>query len=242
MQGWIWGEAARSFWSGYCIKQFLPALRKAAPKEGTDLSAPIESCSPIPMWHWGQTRLSIESTAFWTLPWWTWETSRCTWGRQPVTAGRHNSQITTVCRWSGIDVRNPTMVVETNKCFVWVLCWPIIGHQCEQDQGGGVWETPQCNAIVHIQRDNHWAGSIIQILGLRVTLYKRHGSSHSQIDCWWEEGTVCIMLEMQWSEHNRSGSNVSVVRLIGMPSTELCMRGVDRLYRGERVATSRTST
>jgi hypothetical protein len=39
-----------------------------------------------------------------------------------------------------------------------------------------------------------------------------------------------------------SGSNVSVVRLTGTPSTELCMRGVDRLYRGERVATSRTST
>jgi hypothetical protein len=35
---------------------------------------------------------------------------------------------------------------------------------------------------------------------------------------------------------------VSVVRLTGMPSTELCMRGVDKLYRGKRVATSRTIT
>ncbi len=26
-----------------------------------------------------------------------------------------------------------------------------------------------------------------------------------------------------------------VVRLTGMPSTELCMRGVDKLYRGERL-------
>ncbi len=33
-----------------------------------------------------------------------------------------------------------------------------------------------------------------------------------------------------------------VVRFTGTPSTELCMQGVDRLYRGERVATSRTST
>jgi hypothetical protein len=44
------------------------------------------------------------------------------------------------------------------------LCWTTIGHQCEQDQGGGVWKTPQCSAIVHIQRDNHWAGLIIQII------------------------------------------------------------------------------
>jgi len=35
---------------------------------------------------------------------------------------------------------------------------------------------------------------------------------------------------------------VLVVRLTGTPGTELCMRGVDMLYRGERVATSRTST
>jgi len=35
---------------------------------------------------------------------------------------------------------------------------------------------------------------------------------------------------------------VLVVRLIGTSSTELCMQGVDRLYMGERVATSRTST
>jgi len=34
---------------------------------------------------------------------------------------------------------------------------------------------------------------------------------------------------------------VLVVRLIGTPSTELCMRGVDKLYMGERVATSRAS-
>ncbi len=33
-----------------------------------------------------------------------------------------------------------------------------------------------------------------------------------------------------------------VVRLTGTPSTVLCMRGVDRLYMGERVATGRTST
>jgi len=34
---------------------------------------------------------------------------------------------------------------------------------------------------------------------------------------------------------------VPVVRLTGTPNTELCMRGVDKLYRGERVATSRAS-
>ncbi len=42
--------------------------------------------------------------------------------------------------------------------------------------------------------------------------------------------------------NDRFGSNVSIVRLTSTPSTELCMRGVDRLYKGERVATSRTST
>ncbi len=33
-----------------------------------------------------------------------------------------------------------------------------------------------------------------------------------------------------------------VVQLTGTPSTELCMRVVDRLYMGEKVATSRIST
>ncbi len=125
--------------------------------------------SPVLMWHWGQTRLSTKPIAFWTLPWWTWEAFRCTWWRQPATAGRHSSQITVVCKWFGIDVRDPTRVAETNRCSIWILCWTTIGHQCEQDQGGGVWEMLQCNARVHIQRDNHWAGSIIQIPGLRVT-------------------------------------------------------------------------
>jgi hypothetical protein len=36
--------------------------------------------------------------------------------------------------------------------------------------------------------------------------------------------------------------NVPVARLIGTPNTEPRLRGVDKLYRGERVATSRTST
>jgi hypothetical protein len=36
--------------------------------------------------------------------------------------------------------------------------------------------------------------------------------------------------------------NPKFMNLYGTPSTELCMRGVDRLYKGERVATSRTST
>jgi hypothetical protein len=55
MQGWICGEAARSFWSWamefekWVLRQtILPPLRKAAPKEGADLGAPIESCSPYP--------------------------------------------------------------------------------------------------------------------------------------------------------------------------------------------------
>jgi hypothetical protein len=41
---------------------------------------------------------------------------------------------------------------------------------------------------------------------------------------------------------NKSGSNVPVARLIGTPNTKPRLRGVDRSYRGERVATSRTST
>ncbi len=37
---------------------------------------------------------------------------------------------------------------------------------------------------------------------------------------------------------NKSGSNVLVARLTDTPNTEPRLRGVDRLYRGERVATS----
>jgi hypothetical protein len=47
---------------------------------------------------------------------------------------------------------------------------------------------------------------------------------------------------MEGIARNKSGSNVPIARLTGMPNPEPCMRGVDKLYRGERVATSRTST
>jgi len=50
------------------------------------------------------------------------------------------------------------------------------------------------------------------------------------------------MPQMQWPKHNRSESNVPVVQLTDTPNTELCMWGVDKVYRGERVATSRVST
>jgi hypothetical protein len=84
--------------------------------------------------HFAQSGVATtEPTAFWTLLWWTRETSRCIWWWQPATAGKHSNQITLVCRWFGIDVRNPTRVVETNRCYVWVLCWTTISHQCEQD-------------------------------------------------------------------------------------------------------------